>query len=72
MFVRQGTSGNYFESEIAARDFERQLDGQSSLICNKNVNSEWNWASNVTDENEKIKVTLELVLFVCFFNFYYY
>ena len=47
------------EEELGNR-FAKQLDAVSSEMCNREVQAEWRYATDLTDENAKLKVCTKL------------
>lgn len=56
--VVYGVDQELENEEILAQDYMNELDGQLLHANNIEVTAEWNYASNITDENEKIKTEI--------------
>lgn len=56
--VVYGVDQELENEEILAQDYMNELNGELARCSNLEVIAEWNYASNITDENEKIKTEL--------------
>lgn len=54
--VEKYPSGHILD-EVAAVQFLKAHDKAASLECNKLVQAEWNYATNITEENKNILVS---------------